>query len=248
MKWAEEKKPKIVTKNFLCEEDKLFAYAHYYYLNHSDAAKEKAQLEEDYGIIKIDQTELTGVMVSLVDCNKLKPEMCDPALKPRSQAKYHILINIGYTFGIQSTDIMRALMNVFGKKLRTVSIVGKAGGLIGQRGDILLANRIYSDETLEVVNNNIGDLNPSDLEKQAGRKVHVGPMLTVAGTILQNSILLNYFKKLYHCVGLEMEALPFAREIKRYKEFGIIREDIICRFAYYISDLPLSALETLRYF
>ncbi len=209
--------------------------------------KEKSDLEEANGIIKIEQAELTGVMVTLVDCGKLRPEWTDPAIMPKSKAKYHLIINIGYTFGVQSSDIMRVIMNVFGKKLRSVSIIGKAGGLTGERGDLLLATRVYSDETWEAVNNHLGDLNPHELEKEAGRTVHVGPMLTVAGTILQNSILLNYYKKLYHCVGLEMEGLPFAREIKRYKEFGVVREDIVSRFAYYISDLPLCPDQTLRY-
>eukprot|EP00826_Nyctotherus_ovalis_P013531 TRINITY_DN13680_c0_g2_i8.p1 TRINITY_DN13680_c0_g2~~TRINITY_DN13680_c0_g2_i8.p1 ORF type:complete len:100 (+),score=40.71 TRINITY_DN13680_c0_g2_i8:176-475(+) len=64
-------------------------------------------------------------------------------------------------------------------------------------------------------------------------------MLTVAGTVLQNSILLNLYKKLFHCVGLEMEGLHFAKEVKRYKELSLVRDDFVSRFAYYTSDLPL---------
>lgn len=247
MEWGEKSAPSLVTKTFLCEEDKLYAYAHYYLLNHTDSIKEKSELEQQYGIMKIEQTELTGVMVTLVDCTKLKAELCDPALKPKPACKNHIIINIGYTFGVQSSDIIRAIMSVFGKKLRSVNIIGKAGGLVGNRNDLLLATRIYSDETLEVVNNYLGDLNSKDIEKEANKPVHVGPMLTVAGTILQNSILLNYYKKLYHCVGLEMEGLYFAREIKRFKEMRLLRDDIICRFAYYISDLPLCPDQNLAY-
>lgn len=245
LSWGEKTKPQLVTKKFLCEEDKLYAYSYYYLLNHSEEASEKAKLELQHGVLKVEQINMTGVMITLVDCEKLKADLCDPAIKPKSLGKKHIIVNIGYTFGQQTADIMRAIMNVFGKKIRSVNIIGKAGGLIGSRGDILIADRIYSDESFEVVNNNLGDLNAQELEKEVGKPVHVGPMLTVAGTILQNSVLLNYYKKLYHCIGLEMEGLYFAREIKKYQELKLIRDDIICRFAYYVSDLPLNQFETL---
>jgi hypothetical protein len=68
----------------------------------------------------------------------------------------------------------------------------------------------------------------------------------ILGTILQNGILLNYYKKLWGCVGLEMEGLYYAREIHRYREMGFINPNIASRFAYYISDLPLDPESNLR--
>ena len=247
MKWAADNNPKLITKHFNCPEDKLYAYAFYYFLNHTECTKEALKMEVDAGIVKLDQADSTGVSIMLVDCAKLKKGFCDPAINPKPASKYHLLVNIGYTFGVQSSDIIRAIMNVFGRKIRTINIIGKAGGLSGAKGDLLLATRIHSDESFEVANNNIGNLDIKLLERNAGRPVFVGPMLTVAGTIIQNSVLLNYFKKLCHCVGLEMEGLHFAREIKRYRELGMVRDDIISRFAYYISDLPLDPNSTLRY-
>ncbi len=246
MRWVAEKKPKLITKEFKCEEDKLYAYSYYYFLNHTECAAERQRLEKENGLLKIDQPDFTGVAITLVDCSKLKKEYCDPSLTPKPASKYHVVINIGYTFGVQSSDIIRSMMNIFGRKIRTISIIGKAGGLMGNKGDLLLATRIHSDESFEVVNNNLGGLNVEKLQRSAGRPVHVGPMLTVAGTIIQNSVLLNYFRKLCHCVGLEMEGLHFAREIKRYRELGLVRDDVISRFAYYISDLPLDPNSTLR--
>ncbi len=93
----------------------------------------------------------------------------------------HLIVNIGYTFGCQSTDIIRSLINLFARRINSLNIIGKAGGLIGSRGDILVATKIYSDESNDVVNNNLGKLNPEQLEKEAHTKVFVGPMLTVAG-------------------------------------------------------------------
>ncbi len=247
MAWAALKQPKLITKHFMCEEDRLYAYSYYYMLNHLEGTAEKQRMEKENGVLRLDQPDFTGVSITLVDCSKLKKEWCDPALSPKPSSKYHVLINIGYTFGVQSSDIIRSIMNIFGRKLRTISIIGKAGGLSGNTGDLLLATRIHSDESFEVVNNNLGSLDVGKLQHDAGKPVHVGPMLTVEGTIIQNSVQLNYFKKLCHCVGLEMEGLHFAREIKRYRELGLVREDIISRFAYYISDLPLDPNSTLRY-
>ena len=63
-------------------------------------------------------------------------------------------------------------------------------------------------------------------------------MLTVGGTILQNTILLNFYEKLFGCVGLEMEGLYYAKELKKFRKLGWVREGLISLFAYYISDLP----------
>lgn len=244
--WAADAKPKLITKKFGCPSDLLYANAHYYQLNHTELSDQKIKEEEENGIVRIDETEMTGVAISLVDVSKLKKDLVDPMFTPKPANKYHVLINIGYTFGVQSSDIIRAIMNIFGKKIRSINIIGKAGGMEGSVGDILLATRIHNDEAFEVVNNNLGNLNLEQLEKEAGRPVHAGPMLTVAGTVIQNPVLLNYYKKLYHCVGLEMEALHFAREIKRYQELGLVRPDITSRFAYYTSDLPLDPNSNLR--
>jgi hypothetical protein len=246
MEWAEDSKPKLITKNFNCEEDKLIANAYYYFIDHTETVIEQKRLEENNGIFKFSQTDNTGVSITLTDCTKLIEGHCDPWIKPKPANKYHLIINIGYTFGFQSSDIIRSLMNIFGKKIRSFNAIGKAGGLVGNKGDILIATRIHSDESFEVVNNNLGNLDIKLIEEKAKRPIHVGPMLTVAGTILQNSVLLNFYKKLFHCVGLEMEGLHFAKEIKRYKELGLVRDDIISRFAYYTSDLPLDPENNLR--
>ena len=65
--------------------------------------------------------------------------------------------------------------------MSSLNIIGKAGGLVGSRGDILLTTKIYSDASNDVVNNNLGSLDPKQLEKEAKTHVHPGPMLNVAG-------------------------------------------------------------------
>ena len=115
-RWTEEVKPKLITKKFGCESDKLYANAHYYQLNHTELADQKIKEEEENGIVRIDETEMTGVAICLVDVTKLKKDLVDPMFTPKPASKYHVIINIGYTFGVQSSDIIRSIMNVFSKR------------------------------------------------------------------------------------------------------------------------------------
>jgi len=74
--------------------------------------------------------------------------------------------------------------------------------------------------------------------------VHSGGVLTVLGTLLQDTRLLNFYKKLYGCVSLEMEGSFYARELRRYKKAGLLSNDVQLRFLYYVSDTPLSTDQT----
>ena len=73
----------------------------------------------------------------------------------------------------------------------------------------------------------------------------MGPMLNVAGTILQNNDLLNFYKNVQGCIGLEMEGYFFVREIESCIKHGILRPDFLTRCFYYASDLPLDPNQNL---
>ena len=77
------------------------------------------------------------------------------------------------------------------------------------------------------------------------RSIYEGPILTVAGTLLQNRVLLNFYKKIWGCVGLEMEGTYYLRELKKAMHLGVIPKDIDIRFVYYVSDVPLATGESL---
>ncbi len=130
-------------------------------------------------------------------------------------------------------------------KSYSINIIGKAGALQGERTDILIASKIFYDKTHDLSGINYGNIDLEDLEKQTKSKIHLGPMLTVAGTILQNYDLLNYYKHVMGCIGLEMEGYYFAREIENSIKHGLIREDFITRCFYYASDLPLDPNQNL---
>ena len=92
---------------------------------------------------------------------------------------------------------------------------------------------------------NMGEFDVEKFKAQVNTDVHVGPLLCVAGTILQNYDLLNYYKKINGCVGLEMEGFYYAAEIANGVEHGMLINNFVSRFFYYVSDLPLVIGETL---
>ena len=75
------------------------------------------------------------------------------------------------------------------------------------------------------------------------RGVHVGPVVTIAGTMSQNAKLLRYYKHLWGCVGMEMEGSYYSRAIKEAVEQRVLRADLKTRFLYYTSDTPLASAE-----
>jgi hypothetical protein len=245
LKWGKETNIQLKTKIFATESDLLLAYSYYYYKQFPDKQKEKNEVDNKHGIQIIKNTFSTGVQVVLINPNLLNPDYVDPCLKLKPASKNHLILHIGYTFGAQAGHIIRPLLMLFGSKARSLNIIGKAGALIGNRTDILIANNIFYDKTHEISNVNTGKLDEENLKKEIGADIHIGPMLTVAGTILQNNDLLNFYKYVKGCIGLEMEGYFYVKEVENAIKMGIIRPDFITRCFYYASDLPLDPTQNL---
>ncbi|KAH9600774.1 hypothetical protein LSM04_005313 [Trypanosoma melophagium] len=164
----------------------------------------------------------------------------------------HFIINMDFAFGAQAEGICQAIFSVFGTRIRSVSVMGKAGGLVGKRGDIQLpkelvmskSSLIMEDAQDELRRCRNQDFTASRLRELAGPRVevHEGRMLTIAGTMLQNVRMLQFYKNIWGCVGAEMEGSYFARVIEDMYRQGIANSHLITRFAYYTSDLPLAGL------
>lgn len=173
----------------------------------------------------------------------------DARNKPRRLAR-HFIINMDFAFGAQAAGICRAVFSVFGRSIRSVSVMGKAGGLKGKRGDIQLASYVLLSKSSLIVEDNQDEMRPcrnqdltvARLCELGGPQieVHHGNVLTVTGTMLQNAPLLRYYRSIWHCVGAEMEGSYFARVIEDFYRQGIAHPDLKTRFAYYTSDLPLA--------
>ena len=235
----------LKTREFKNPTDELIAQAYYYFLNYPQKASKRIAVEGQYGIIRMNETEFTGIRVVLINAKKLSKQYCDPVIRPESEFPLHLIVNIGYTFGSQAADIMRSLCFLFGPSIRSLNVIGKAGGLTGSRSDIVIASKFYNETTNEIISTNPSGLDISTLQQISGTTVRIGPMLTVTGTILQNAVLLKHYKHLLGCVALEMEGCYLAQELKKGQEAGFLPKEIASRYLYYISDLPLDPESTL---
>ena len=262
--WGSEKHPEIINHPDLSDSDKLSALCNAYMKHHRSACQE--QEEFDSSCFKtLRQTEMTGIQVELIDLNKLQQTYIDHNIDPdpylascfsnysaekgwateeESMSEKRLLVNIDYAFGMQAEQLISALCLVFGESLASVGIMGKAGGLQGSRGDIIVADYlIHFEGDEQTLIDNTG-VNREDLHTLSMRTVHEGGVLTVLGTLLQDKRLLNYYKKLYGCVSLEMEGSFYARELGRFKKAGLLSSGVEMRFLYYVSDTPLSIEQT----
>lgn len=233
MKWFERSEIKLKTQEFFKDTDKLFAAAYYYFKKFPEQEEVKKQMESEYGIVNIEETEMTGVKVLIVNVQKLQSKDIP------SKSPMHLIINIGYTFGKQGFDIIKCFNLLFDTCIDSFSFIGKAGGLVGNRKDILISTKFHDMSTKGVTLVNPAGIS-SKIFEDLGISVHKGPMLTVAGTILQNNKLLTYYKHIEGCVGLEMEGCYFAQAIQQGIEQSLLKETVPTRFLYYVSDLPLN--------
>ena len=71
--------------------------------------------------------------------------------------------------------------------------------------------------------------------------IHTGPMLTVDGTLLQNQVMLRFYRYIWRCIGMEMEGAYYYRQYQEAENINLIHRDVPVGFYYYISDVPLEA-------
>jgi CRP-like cAMP-binding protein len=250
-KWGIEAHPEIEDEQGLSESDKLCALCTAYMKAHPEAQRE--QDDFDASCIKtLRHTELTGIQVELIDIDSLYEAYAKHDIKADSYLapfigkgdsgpkRRRLLVNIDYAFGKQAEQLISSICLLFGESIASVGVMGKAGGLVGKRGDIVVADYLIhqEDDEMTLVNNNGVDRDA--LAALSSRKVWSGGVLTVFGTLLQDNRILQYYKKLAGCVSLEMEGSYYAREVLGFKKAKLLAEETQMRFLYYFSDTPLS--------
>lgn len=204
----------------------------------------------DKGMIYIDDNSGSNIDVQLIDLSKT-----DLNNSPFSGISYKgndVLVVFDYAFGEQAFEIMDELLrpfeygnNTYTMNVKSVSIMGKAGILTGEKGDIMIPTSHIFEGTAD----NYPFENALKLEDFQDEEVKAfeGSMLTVLGTSLQNKDILSYFmNSSWKTVGLEMEgahyqkAIQIASKIRKH-----IEEDLFLCYAYYASDNPLETGSTL---
>jgi hypothetical protein len=188
----------------------------------------------------------------IIDTAAMELDRIHPALKvnPAHVAQTRpVFLVMDYAFGAQAFELMENLLYPYwneGQKhdldFQSIAIMGKAGILSGNKGDIMLATAHVFEGTTDnyIVEN---DLSQEDFE--ADLAVYVGPMLTVVGTSLQNRDILRRIQRGWKIVGLEMEGGHYQRAINGALIKGNIDRATKIRYAYYASDNPLKSGQTL---
>ncbi len=221
--------------------DLVCALARDYLEAYPDQRVERARVEADSGILRLDWTAFTGIGVQLIDASRVQWKETDPGIPDVAPERPALIVNIDYAFGEQAEHIIANLTSLFGRNLASLNVLGKAGGLIGDRGDVLVASAFV--EQYRDLFHAIPGPGAVDVERLRSRlpdrDVHVGNMLTVTGTLMQNRTMLHFNRHIWRCIGLEMEGACYLRPVLQSMDRGSVRPGVDHRFLYYTSDLPL---------
>ncbi|SIQ59174.1 Cyclic nucleotide-binding domain-containing protein [Alkalispirochaeta americana] len=240
LQWGRQEQHAALEGAWRHQADQVYALARDYFAvfpREAEIARKRALAGGQHWL---DQTASTGIQVQVIDLEQLRGEAYDEDLLPVPGGCRDLVVNIDYAFGHQAEYVIRNLLTLFGANIRSISFLGKAGALAGERGDLLCPSAFIEQQT-----DQFQPLPGSQKELEAilakTFAVHSGPMLTVEGTLLQNRQMLSFYREIWDVVGMEMEGTHYYREILESRELGVIPRDVRCSFLYYVSDIPLRA-------
>ena len=164
-----------------------------------------------------------------------------------------VIFVMDYAFGEQAFELMDELLKPYKHKhqkpiplnVQSIAIMGKAGILEGDKGDIMLPYAHIFEGTADNYPFE-NDLSIEDFEG-SGVPVRAGAMVSVLGTSLQNRDILRFFhQSSWKVIGLEMEGAHYQKAIQAAAKIRKnINSNVIVRYAYYASDNPLLSGQTL---
>ena len=207
----------------------------------------------DHGFSYLQDTSESNIDAMVIDTAHIKKSFLHNSIHCDFE-KLHsdppVIVVIDYAFGVQAFDIMDELLcpchyqeKEISFKYKSINVMGKAGILSGNKGDIMLATAHVMEGTPNnyIVENN---LHIDDFDE--GYPIYEGPMVTVLGTSLQNKdVLKRFHTSNWKAVGLEMEGGHYQRAISAAIIQRHISRDIKTGYAYYASDNPLKTGQTL---
>ena len=213
-----------------------------------EALRQKVvEYAEKNGMISLPDCSGTNIDVQLFDTAKIdfsKSGFPQVVLKEKP-----VLIVMDYAFGEQAYETIDELLKPFKKKtnlnVQSVSIMGKAGILEGNKGDIMIPSAHINEGTAD--NYPFENALTKAMFDGCGIPVYAGPMVTVLGTSLQNKDLLKFFNEsTWGVIGLEMEGAYYQKAVQSASKIRkSIPTDVTVRYAYYASDNPLETGSTL---
>lgn len=206
------------------------------------------------GMIQLSDTSGTNIGVQIFDTARLEVKNLPTELhfNKKSPKDYPVIIVMDYAFGEQAYETMDELLKPFnynGERMhmnvKSINIMGKAGILEGDKGDIMIPTAHIFEGTAD--NYPFDNELKSEHFANSGLGVYEGTMISVLGTSLQNKDILTYFlKSSWKAVGLEMEGAHYQKAIQAASKIrNNINPDVKLSYAYYASDNPLETGSTL---
>ena len=211
---------------------------------------EKTALQN--GMIYIEDKSGTNIDVQIFDTDKIDFSKTGFTYSEADKNNKAVIFVMDYAFGEQAYETLDEFLKpikVNGKKVhldvKSISIMGKAGILEGEKGDVMIPSAHIFEGTADNYPFK-NELNKEDLA-DCSVNVYEGTMVTVLGTSLQNKEILKFFKNsTWNVIGLEMEGAHYQKAIQAASKVrGNINEDVKVRYAYYASDNPLETGSTL---
>jgi len=217
-----------------------------------DIGEDVIKLGRAHGLYELTDRSGTHINCQLIDSALLDGIEQHPDLRlnlPKALDERPVLLVMDYAFGAQAFELMENILKPYTYDnttrfmgIKSISIMGKAGILTGNKGDIMLATaHVFEGTSDNYIFEN--DLERSDFSQDID--VYTGPMVTVLGTSLQNRDMLEKFQTDWKTVGLEMEGGHYQRAISAAIIKGNISHKVSLRYAYYASDNPLATGNTL---
>jgi hypothetical protein len=206
-----------------------------------------------HGFCEIEDRSGAQTNIQIIDTSGLDAIDFHPGMKINSQLLHKqkpVLIIMDYAFGLQAFELMDELLQPWEKggetrtlNVQSVSVMGKAGILSGEKGNIMIASaHVLEGQAHNYIIDN--DLRIEDFDDTVS--IYTGPIITVLGTSLQNRDILEMFHTTsWKAVGLEMEGGHYQRAISAAIIRGHIPKDVQVRYAYYASDNPIKSGQTL---
>ena len=214
--------------------------------------KKVKEYAHKHGMISVDDTSGTNIDVQLFDTAKIDFTDTPYEVHHLEKGEKPVILVMDYAFGEQAFETIDELLKPYHKGGKTyfldvlsISIMGKAGILEGEKGDLMIPTAHIFEGTADNYPFH-NEFTKADFEGN-GLKVFEGSMITVLGTSLQNKDILKFFlHSTWNAVGLEMEGVHYQKAIQSASKIRkSIREDVKVRYAYYASDNPLETGSTL---
>ena len=240
------------TENVLYYAARLWHQAH----PDSEVKQERSAEERERGIISIAPAEGMDVGAQIIELGRLRPDDFDPRLADLATGVLDsnaVILNIDYPLGMGAYHILRQVAEVI-DDLVGVYVLGKAATLNGDIGDVLIADFVRDEHTLNTYSFENAFAYPDVAPfLERGSVLDTQRVVTVKGTFLQNREYLDLFYRENDTV-VEMEAGPYLAAL--YEDANISRyplgEAVHFRrlpldigLLHYASDTPYTRARTL---